>query len=138
MKRLFYIIAPILGAFALASCSQTEQDITAFNTVTEVVTQGKWKVDIYLDANQDQTNDFAGFSFTFNRNGTVSATSVTDNYTGTWTENQVDRKLMIQFNTNNAALNKINDTWNVTEVNFRFINLSNNNPQNEYLGIGQQ
>jgi hypothetical protein len=138
MKKLFYLIAPILGAFAFASCSQTEQDISNFNTVTEVVTQGKWKVDIYLDANMDQTNDFAGYSFTFGKSGSVTATNGSSTFAGTWTENQTDRKLHINFNTSNAVLDKINDTWNIVEINYRFINLNNNNTQNEYLGIGQQ
>jgi hypothetical protein len=136
MKKLSYLLLPVF-AWLFVSCS-AEEDIANPITITEVVTKGKWKVDLYMDANQDQTNDFAGYSFLFEPNGTLSATFNGSNYTGTWTEDPVTRSLQLTFTNATTVLERINDKWTVAELNPALINLSNNNPANEFLGIVQQ
>jgi hypothetical protein len=138
MKKLL-LIASVIAAFAFSSCgSGMDQENSSINTVTDVVTTGKWKVAIYLDANQDQTNDFDGYSFTFSRNGSLTAATGGTVTPGTWVEDQANRKLTISFPSADPVLSRINDVWTVTDVNFQMISLTNSSPQSEYLGIGQQ
>jgi heat shock protein HslJ len=134
-KVLFYLSLPVV--FLFASCT-ADDDYQAPDSVTEIVTKGKWKVDIYMDANMDQTNDFAGYSFTFSGNGGLTATANGNTYTGSWTEDAANRKVTINFANANPVLERINNQWTISELNYMLINLVNNTPQSEFLGIAQQ
>jgi hypothetical protein len=136
MKKLIYLLFPVTACFFI-SCSE-EVDIANPNTVTDIVTQGKWKVDVYMDVNQDQTNDFAGYSFTFERNGTLIADCNGTNCSGTWTEDKVARKITLSFNNATPVLERINNQWSVAEVTAALVSLSNNQPDREFLGITQR
>lgn len=136
MKKLTWLLIPLFG-FMMASCGE-DADLANPNTVTDVVTQGKWKINIYLDASQDQTSDFAGYSLGFERNGVVTATCNGTDCSGSWSEDRVTRKLTINFPNASPVLERINNQWSVADINAALIHLSNNETGNEFLGITQQ
>jgi hypothetical protein len=49
-----------------------------------MVIQSDWKVTQYIDSGKDETGDFAGYSFTFNTDGSFTAVSSSATYTGSW------------------------------------------------------
>lgn len=136
MKKLLWLLIPVFG-IVFTSCS-AEEDIANPNTVTDVVTTGKWKVNIYIESNQDHTSDFAGYSLSFSRNGTVTATNGVTTYTGSWAEDRVLRRITFNFANPSPELERINNQWGVADVQAALINLSNNDTGSEFLGIGQQ
>jgi hypothetical protein len=136
MKKLIYLLFPISACF-LFSCSN-EVDIANPNDVKDIITQGKWKVNMYVDVNQDQTSDFAGYSFIFSKNGTLIADCNGTNCNGTWTEDAVARKITLNFTNATPVLERINNQWSLAEVNAGLVNMSNNQPDREFLGIAQQ
>ena len=52
--------------------------------VTNIATSGSWRITSYIDSGQDETHHYNGFSFTFNTDGTLTATDGTNTYTGVW------------------------------------------------------
>jgi hypothetical protein len=138
MKKFINKFAFILGASTiLASCSGAfVEDSGGLDTVSSTITQGTWKVNTYIDNNIDLTSDFATYTFEFNRDGNVTATSNGVTTTGTWLENPYSNQVMLNFTNANATLSRINDQWNISSQNIKAVNFNTTTP--EVLGITQQ
>lgn len=136
MKKLLWLIVPVFGLI-FASCAN-ETDVANPNTATDIITTGKWKVNQYMNASQDQTSDFAGYSLSFSRNGTVVATYGGATYNGTWAEDATSRKLILNFTNATPVLERINNQWSVADIQAAMVNLSNDVPNTEFLAITQQ
>lgn len=98
-----------------AACANVE-DYTASKSVTPVVTKGSWKVNLYMDANLNKTNDFSGYTFRFNSNGDVTVTNNGNTSNGHWYEDNISQKVIIDLGTANPLLASLNDTWSISEV----------------------
>ena len=84
MKKIF--LFPLL-AILFASCSNsdtTSDPVADLSTKTNMVIQSDWKVTQYTDSGIDETGDFAGYSFTFNTDGSFVAVSPAATFTGSW------------------------------------------------------
>lgn len=62
-----------------ASCSKRK-----IKKVENYLIDGTWKVQSYLDDNEDKTSDFNGMVFTFKADGVVSLTGSVSSASGTW------------------------------------------------------
>jgi hypothetical protein len=99
----------------LASCTSVD-DIATAKTVTPLVTNGTWKVSLYMDANNDQTNDFAGYTFTFNRTGELTASKNGTDVTGNWMEDTINKKIAINMGSSDPVLEKLNNSWHIASA----------------------
>lgn len=91
MKNKIYYSFLIMLSFALMSSTCSSDDGPSNNDNSQEIIEientaesGNWIVSSYVDSGQDETNDFAGYVFTFSANGTVMATNGTTTYNGTW------------------------------------------------------
>ncbi|MBT8187806.1 MAG: hypothetical protein HKP38_07285 [Croceitalea sp.] len=77
---------------------------------------GTWRISKFIDSGQDETNDFNGFTFTFEESGVLSATNGTITYEGTWnvgfddSSDSDDFELTIVFNLTND-FEDLTDDW---------------------------
>jgi hypothetical protein len=124
------LLAALKAAVILyfAACVSVD-DYTVFKSVTPIVTKGNWKVNLYMDANNDKTNDFAGYSFVFNSNGDVTASKNGNGINGHWYEDNVSKKVAIDLGNTDPMLIKLNDSWNIDDVNNTSVSLENENAQ---------
>jgi hypothetical protein len=58
--------------------------VTSQLPVGEIITVGKWKVYSFVQGNDNNTLDFANYSFTFSSDGTMIADDGTSQTTGIW------------------------------------------------------
>jgi hypothetical protein len=77
MKMMSKLLTAFMLLFML-SCSND----TATTTVNPPISQGSWKVSLYWDT-VDETANFAGYIFSFNDGGQVTATNGSTTKTGT-------------------------------------------------------
>jgi hypothetical protein len=116
MKRsILYIILLLLFFTASFSCKkfieQQEQ-----NAIINLVTNGQWKVTGYIDHQKDTlTNDFAGYLFQFNENGTVYGTRFGQQTNGTFTVNISAKSITSNFPTATYPITLLNYTWTITD-----------------------
>ena len=86
-RKLFSTLLLALSAlFTMNSCSNSTDD-SADLTPTVIqnnVQTGDWKITSYIDSGKDETNHFSGYFFSFNSNGTISATNNSVTNAGTW------------------------------------------------------
>ncbi len=100
------------------------------NSVTRLVTKGKWKVNCYSNTNIDNTCNFKDYTFTFDESGRVTALKDGVIFTGSWLEDNIAKKITIHFNNSNAVLNDLNDYWNITAITDAGINFEKNSTNN--------
>lgn len=102
---------------------------------------GTWKVTFYYDKTKDETSDYAGYSFVFNTNGTMSATKGTATTNGTWKEYTANgvQRFAITLGTTTKPLADLNDDWQLVSKTATEIKLKDNNPaKNEQLVFSKQ
>lgn len=68
------------------SCSKSSGGGSSTDTIASIVTQGTWKVHLYLNEAKDETANYSVYTFTFNSNGSMTAVNGGVTTTGTWTE----------------------------------------------------
>ncbi len=113
-----------------AACANVD-DYAVYKSVTPIVTKGNWKVNLYMDANNDKTNDFAGYSFVFNSNGDVTVSKNGNNINGHWYEDNVSKKVAIDLGNTDPMLINLNDSWNIDDVTNTNVSLGNENSQKQ-------
>jgi hypothetical protein len=129
---LFAIKCSVIMYFA--ACTSIE-NYTIAKTATPVVTKGVWKVKLFQDANNDKTNDFAGYTFTFNMSGNVKASKNGIDINGSWAEDDISKKITLNLDAKDPALTRLNNYWNITGINKSEVNLQNNTTVNTQLNI---
>ncbi len=138
MRRPLALIAMKFAViFYFAACTNVT-DYTQAKSVTPVVTRGNWKVNLYMDANNDKTNDFAGYSFSFANNGTVKAVKGALEISGNWYEDNIANKVVIDMGTADPVLQTINDLWDVVEVSNLSVTLEHKSSNTERLTINSR
>ncbi len=78
----------VLFSISLMSSGCSKDDDSVNNTdvsqLVDIAQSGTWRISSYIDSGQDETSDFAGFNFTFNTNGNLSAINGDIEVNGTW------------------------------------------------------
>jgi hypothetical protein len=108
---------PLFLFLLIISCSckkyieQQEQ-----NAIVDLVTKGQWRVTGYIDHQTDTlTNDFAGYLFQFNKDGTVYGVKFGQQTNGTWSANVSDKSITSNFPSATYPISLLNHTWKITD-----------------------
>lgn len=124
-KPLLLVALKAAVILYFAACANVEDD-RPFKSITPLVTKGNWKVNLYMDANQDKTNDFAGYTFTFTGNGDLTATKNGIAVNGNWYEDNTTNRVLINLGNSDVMLTSLNDAWNVGEFSNTNVSLQSN------------
>ncbi|MDG5492113.1 hypothetical protein [Psychroserpens sp. SPM9] len=110
--------------------------------IENTVQTGNWRVSSYVDSGQNETNDFNGYDFTFDPDGTLTATNGTTTYLGTWSvtsssnsssddDNDSDIDFNISFPVPDSNdFEDLNDDWDIvsyTNTTISLIDISGGN-----------
>lgn len=124
-------------------------DTTSTPEIVNIVQAGDWQITYFNDSGNTGTLNFTGFSFTFNDNGILDATSGTVTYTGLWSitndhsnsnddddnHNSDDVGFNIGFNLPNH-FEELSEDWNIisiTDTRIELIHISGGNGGIGYL-----
>lgn len=136
-KTIFYSLIMISFTTLSLSCSSDDDDGNP-NDNTEDINQiennletGSWRISNFMDSGQDETNDFNGYNFTFETNGTLTAMNDTTTYTGTWSvtnssssssSNDIDFNIFFPVSQDND-FEDLNDDWDIVTSSATMIEL---------------
>ncbi len=102
-----------------------------------ILNDGQWYVQSYIDDGNDETNDYIGYLLTFNTGGSVIAENSNNTITGTWSvvnsSNGLD--VILDFGTA-IPFNEFNDDWDVdtyTNTRVELFDISGGNGGTDYL-----
>jgi hypothetical protein len=125
----------LLMLMILLNCS--EDDTIQPSEVSDAITNGEWKVSYFMDSDLEQTNDFAGYKFTFietNVNtpgqGVVTVTNGSTDLSGTWKTDygSSSAKLILSFTID--PFKDLSQDWVVNEKTTELIKMSHENGGN--------
>ena len=96
------------------------------NAFIENLTTDTWFVNLYDDDDDNETCDYAGFEFSYNLNGSVTAVSDTRTVNGTWSAQNdssgIDFILNFSINNGDDPFEDLNDDWDVQAFDAMVIN----------------
>ena len=90
INRNFLYVLVTLGLFLVTSSCSSSDDATIIdnsvriNEIKSAILSGTWRITSFIDSGNNETSDFTGYNFTFNENGTLTASNGTDTIDGTW------------------------------------------------------
>ena len=116
MKRsTLYIILSLVFFTITYSCKKFIQQQEQ-NAIVSLVTNGQWRVTGYIEHQTDTlTNDFTGYLFQFNENGTVYGVKFGQQTNGTWSANVSAKSITSNFPTATYPITLLNHTWTITD-----------------------
>jgi PBP1b-binding outer membrane lipoprotein LpoB len=121
--RSWIVLTITLIAWVGCSKEEIQREIAV-----DIVTNGRWVVQEFKEGAQDITTDFAPYEFQFYENGTVSAISGSTIINGTWSANIDARTITASFPTPVATLQRLNDTWRITDSSSKEVEALAANP----------
>lgn len=121
-----------ISMFFIASCTKSDDDPApgSNGSQTQMVATGSWHVSLFTDSGDDETTGFSGYSFRFNPNGSVTATSGSNSKNGTWSLNEGSKKFIIDLGSkddSNKTLGELTDDWHIISISSVEIKLSDDN-----------
>ncbi len=130
---LFAIKCSVILYFA--ACTGINE-YTKAKSATPHVTQGSWKVNLFVDAQNDETTVFNDCTFTFESNGKINAVKNGEKITGNWAEDEILNRITINLNTKDPALANLNSYWNISNISSTGLSFQNaENPSESWLQI---
>lgn len=130
MKR--FIVAFGFASLVFAGCTKKD----TVDSVAEAVTEGTWKVTHFSERSNNETDDFSGYTFTFQSNGKVLAAKNGVIKEGNWSESAGSQRLIIDLGVKsdgNKPLGELSDDWVIVSKTDKKINLSDDNATSNEL-----
>ena len=118
----------VLSLSLLSSSCTSDDDGSQNNNSGEIqqienqAESGTWRITSFMDSGQDETNDFNGYNFTFESNGTITATNGNNTESGNWSvtgsnsssSSSDDIDFNIMFNVpETSEFDDLNDDWDI-------------------------
>jgi hypothetical protein len=84
-KTKILIIASTLMFFVFSSCQKDDNSpIPSGTEASNIVQHGTWRITLYYDCGEDETNHFSGYAITFDSTGSVTAVNGSFTVNGNW------------------------------------------------------
>ncbi|MFC0520001.1 hypothetical protein ACFFGL_04790 [Mesonia maritima] len=167
MNPKFIVLFFMATSMVFLSCSDDDDSSDDNNnnnnsqlvaTITNNVKDGNWIITKFIDSGQDETNDFNGYSFSFEDNSVLTATKEANVMTGTWSvtdsddddsdddnpsnDDDDDIDFNIFFNVDDSNnFEDLNDDWDIvsqTSTKIELIDVSGGNGGTDYLTFEKQ
>lgn len=91
MKNIKKYLQVLALVFVLGACTSDDNSTNNSNDlnaqiqeITDIALSGTWIVTSFIDSGVDETDDFAGYSFAFNADGSLVADNGTNTVEGSW------------------------------------------------------
>lgn len=140
MKTSSWILT-ILFLVCVMSCKNDNNNDPVPTVDPDAPTTGTWRVTLFTDSGNNETGDFNGYTFTFDSNGSATATKGAINRNGTWSINSSSTEFNLDFGVKsdaNKPLGELTDDWEIISVTSTEIKLKDDNSaSDEFLTFNQ-
>ena len=89
-KFIYGLLTMLCFSLMSSTCSNDDDDINIIDNSAEIseikntVENNSWQITSFVDSGADETSHYTGYTFTFNSNGTLTATKGSETVNGTW------------------------------------------------------
>ena len=161
-KNLLKPVMLLFMGLAIIACSSEDDpapddnnnnnSTSSVDQTIAVASSGNWIITNFVDSGTNETNDFNGYTFSFNTGGALVATNGTETVTGTWSvtdsnsgsddTNIEDDDFNIFFPVPDGnKFEDLNDDWDFISVSgtkIELIDISGGNGGTDYLTFQKQ
>lgn len=130
MKKIFVFVG--LCSVLFAGCTKEDGP----SSVADAFTSGTWRVTHFSERTSNETDDFSGYTFTFQSNGKVLAAKGGVIKEGNWSENTSSQRLIIDLGVKgdaNKPLGELTDDWVITSKTATKVNLTDDSSTSNEL-----
>lgn len=113
MKSLPVFISFLLFA-GLCSCKKLVEN-TQKNILIDIITNGRWHVETFMNGTDSITSEFAGYTFKFNEDGTVFGQKDSVSIAGTWEGDVNNYTIISSFPDTVQPLRRLTGTWKIKD-----------------------
>ncbi len=96
---------------------------TTSSTSNPTFTRGLWRIALFEDSGSDKTNQFNGYAFMFNSNGTITITKDSSVINGYWLSDQVNDPGIFLLQFDSSPLSVLNNRWKIKGESFNDLKL---------------
>jgi len=126
MKNACTLVA--LLCLTLAGCRKAVTELQT-KTLMEIITSGQWFIDQFTEGTTTYTQDYRGYDFKFNDNGTVNAYLASAVTVGTFSVDALNKRISSRFPAGSAPLlMRLNETWTVTNASLSLVEAKPSDP----------
>ncbi len=111
---------PVICLFFAFSCKKLVEDQKK-QAVMSFITNGQWKVESYLVDTIAVTDEFNGYTFKFNDDGSVVGNNGMSSASGTWVGEVSDYSITSDFPGAGDPLIKLNGHWIIKDSGSTFV-----------------
>ncbi len=135
MRKLQLLFAVGVSAMLLSSCTKDAlSDITLGEA--EKMAAGSWRVTYYVDDSDGVSNDFDGYTFEINDDGSVTAAIGALSHSGSWavknSDDDPDHSKEIEFMiSGDDQMDKLDGSWYITDLTETTMQLIDDTPGEE-------
>ena len=124
LTRLFWVL--VVGLLAFSCDDDDDSPSISPSEVSETMISGNWRVSYYQDRDDDETSDFAGYSFTFTNGGVAVASKNATDVVGAWSTSESSNKVKVVLTFPGSPLDELSEDWEViqrssTEIKLRHV-----------------
>ena len=124
--RISALFISLLSILFIFSCSKDDNNNSGTPPAVAPVIPGNWMVHYYFDVT-DKTSNYAAYTFTFNSNGTFTASKTGATYSGTWSDviDSGQRKFILDFDASvtDSTILELEEDWIVAASSSTLIEL---------------
>ena len=117
------------AAASQQSSLSSDDALQAGETLSPTVLPGTYVITNFIDSSVDNTAEFTGYTFDFQADGTlVATTNTSDTFTGRWKVNAAETHMAIKI-TGTPELDELNSTdWVVIKITDKHISIKKKGP----------
>jgi hypothetical protein len=134
--RISTLFISLLSILLIFSCSKDDNNNPSTPPAVAPVLPGNWMIHYYFDVT-DKTSNYEAYTFTFNSNGTFTASKTGSTYSGTWSDviDSGKRKFILDFDASvtESALLELEEDWIVVSSSSTLINLEDKAVQVQFM-----
>jgi len=112
--KIRFLACLLLATTLLGSCKKLVEE-TQRSLLMDIITNGQWTVESYLEGTNSVTGQFEGYVFKFNEDGSVIGTIDSVGTAGTWAADPSNYSIMSSFPGSGDPLKKLNGTWKIKD-----------------------
>jgi hypothetical protein len=85
------------------------------DVLMDIITNGEWHVETFMNGTDSITSEFAGYNFKFNEDGTVIGQNDSVNVTGFWQGDINNYSIISAFPETAHPLSRLTGTWKIRD-----------------------
>jgi hypothetical protein len=105
---------------SLGSCSKIVEEKQK-DLLISVMTRGQWHVEEFLEGTTPVTDDFNGYNFQFEADGSVIGEKGDSKIPGKWVGDIANYSISSTFPSSSAPLVKLNGVWKILKTELDFV-----------------